>query len=309
MRLGRSVATVSSLCLIFGLSMCGSDDGKKREVDAGGGEGGEPTGGGSPPHTGGSTTTAAEGGGAGVPSTAAAGEPGAPGGTSHGGVSSGGASSEAGAAGTPGAVGAAGAAFCAVDETSCCGEGEPSCQDTWPAPCGQDMDSHSCCDAGVRQSCSVEYFDGNYHVLFEKDECACAGGACECACVKGDACPYQEADCNRTSWHDNCTLGYSPTCCDSANGIRQRCVYDGGKTFTSSPVIDACTGEGFGGGDCAQCLNDQDPLCDTDFFDGCNGEPTTCSDPELGYRMDCLDGQRNVLCTCDPHFIGVPEAR
>lgn len=282
--------------------MCGSDDGKKQTVDASGGEGGEPNGGMSAAHSGGSANPTDQGG-AGAGAASAAGSPAGGEPASSGGMSSAGASPEGGAAGAPAVVGAAGAAFCAADAIGCCSPDEPSCQDGWPAPCGQDMGSHSCCDAGVRQTCSVDYFDSNYHVRFAKEDCACAGGACECACVKGDACPYDEADCNDPSWHDTCTLGNSPTCCDSTNGVRQRCDFAGEKVFSGSPVIDACTGEGFGTGTCAECLNLQDPTCDQAFFDGCSGEPITCSDATVGYRLSCSNGTSNVICTCDPQLV------
>jgi hypothetical protein len=310
MRLGRLLSGSVLLGVVLGLPMCGSEDAKKRVVAAGG-EGGEPSASAGTPSAGGSKTPgndggagdgnggASLGGGAsGVNSAGAAGEASVVGG--QGGA---GPSADAGAAGMPGAGGVA--AFCASDETSCCAPDEPSCDAGWPAPCGQNMDSHSCCDAGVRQTCSVEYFDANYHVLLGKQDCSCSSGSCECACVKGDACPYQEADCNSTSWTDACVLGSSPSCCDSANGVRQKCVYQAGvgKTFTSSPVIDACTGEGFGTGYCGSCLNGQDPQCDTAFFDACSSDLSHCSDATLGYRMSCQDGARNVVCTCDPSII------
>lgn len=251
MRLGRLLSATVLLGVGIGLPMCGSEDAKKNVVAAGG-EGGEASAIAGTPSVGGSKTPGNDGGageGNGSPVGGAAGAAGRNSASDAGeasvvgGQGGGGPSAEAGAAGTPGAGGVA--AFCASDDTSCCSPDEPSCDAGWPAPCGQNMDSHSCCDAGVRQTCSVEYFDGNYHVMFGKQECACASGSCDCSCVKGDACPYQEADCNSTSWTDACGLGSSPTCC--SDGVRQKCVYEAGvgKTITSSVVIDACTGEGF----------------------------------------------------------------
>jgi hypothetical protein len=163
------------------------------------------------------------------------------------------------------------------------------------------MDSYSCCDGGMRQTCEVQYYEGNYHVVYGKEDCSCVSGGCACNCVKGDACGYNEVDCSSTSWTDSCVLGNSPSCCDSANGIRQKCEYTGGnKVISGSVVIDACTGEGFGTQSCTDCLGATDPLCDASFSAGCSDTVSYCSDPEIGYRLSCLDGVQTVECTCDP---------
>lgn len=297
MRSGRSLAVLVLSGAMVVLPMCGSED-PKRKLTADGGEAGQSSAG--APGTGGSAVPSPLAGAAGEqPAGGLGGGAGSP--SNAGGVpGEGGEASLAGAAGVPGAAGAP--AFCAVDQTSCCGPEEASCDD-WPGLCGQSMDSYSCCEAGQRQTCDVQYFDGNYHVVYGKQECECAGGSCDCACVKGDGCSVQEADCNNTSWSDLCVLGNSPTCCDSANGIRQRCVFNGTKDFTNSVVIDDCTGEGFGTASCGNCLNPQDPPCDDAFFNACGDSVSYCSDSNVGYRQSCLDGKAWVECTCDPSTI------
>jgi len=299
MHFGRTLAGVALVGAVIGLPMCGSEDSKKK-VTAEGGEAGAES-----PSAGGSDAPSPQGGSGGVPSTEPAGgvggEPGSAGTPpSVAGQPGGGESGQPGVAGPAGEVGAGGTpAFCAVDETSCCGPEEPTC-DTWPGTCGQSMNPFSCCEAGQRRTCEVQFFDGNYQVIHGREACECGSGSCNCACVKGDVCQDNETDCNNTSWSDLCVLGNSPTCCDSANGIRQKCVFNGVKSFTSSPIIDECTGEGFGTADCSTCLNGEDPACDEDFFNSCSDAVSYCSDSTIGYRMSCLDGASLVECTCDP---------
>jgi hypothetical protein len=308
MQLGRLVTTWMALGLVAGLSMCGSDDSKKR-VTAEGGEAGAEPGIAGAPSSGGAQNPTPQGGASGTPDEMPGGGVGTdlagngsggiiglpPGGESTGGAPLGAAGADTGMGGTP--------AFCAVDSTSCCQEGEPSCG-TWPGSCGQDMNSYSCCGAGVRLTCEVEYVpsEANYRVVYGKELCECGAGSCDCACVKGDSCPYQEADCTRTSWHDSCFQGSSPSCCDASTGMREKCVFAPGigKTFTRSVIIDQCTGEGFGTQACDTCLGAQDPPCDEAFEASCSDAVSYCSNTTVGYRMTCQSGTVDAVCTCDP---------
>lgn len=311
MRLKRSLGVVMLLGAVVALPMCGADDGKKKLTAAEGGEGGQgQAGAANAPSDGGADMRVSPGGagGGGEAGSSASGGGGEAGGVASGGQ--GGQISEA-AAGAAGASGAGGAApFCPVDTVACCDPGEPSCDSNWSEQCGQDMGSHSCCDVGVRQTCSVQYFDGNYHTLFSREACTCEGGSCYCACTKGDACPYQEADCNNETWAQNCVQGNSPTCCDAANGIRRQCVANGGnKVITSSVVIDACTGEGFGTANCNSCLDVEDQACGQAFLDSCPNSdgPIYCSDATVGYRLTCNGSSPSVVCTCDPKLVVAPR--
>lgn len=187
--------------------------------------------------------------------------------------------------------------------TGCVQAGDPLCTDpTWVDPCLVG-DFAYCSDpvSGYRLSCSG-ISGGEFYVDVA---CTCsAGPVCEptpCCLPGGVSCT--------TDGCDPLGDGY---CCNDAS-YEEYCQDFSGSTWTQQfACINDCTDQSYGTGSCVDCVVGSDPLCDygLSWTNACNQfEPTYCSDPVTGLRMQCIetiasDGTHlpntTIACTCNP---------
>lgn len=124
------------------------------------------------------------------------------------------------------------------------------------------------------------------------------GGACGVAPNPGGCCDPSDPPCDE-SWPSVCYNDWNVThrCCDSTEGVRRSCRYDGDfYTYDDQVCLNECTGKSFGTTSCAGCLMGEMPLCVTS---ACSFDISACEDPVAGYVLDCSAGT-SVVCTCDP---------